>query len=367
MKILADANPIYSGQLTGIGYFTDELLKHLSKVVDLQGFAFNFKGSKNITTTYEVEEQRRLPGKVLSYPRYFGIDVPLDNFFKVDDVDVVLGTNYLLPPTGKVPNIVSVHDLCFMDHPEWVQGRNARILRTMLGKTLKRSSGLITISDFSAGRIRNIYNYKKPILVVSIPPKKSLAGLRKPKPFNDIVMADYFLFVSTIEPRKNVTTMINAYESLPNDIQNKHPLVLAGKPGWDPEALKRLRSGVNKNIHYLNYVVEAERNWLYSNALVTIIPSHYEGFGMMTLESLDQNTPTVTSDIPPQREILAELGQYFKPTDTSKLSNLMLRFSDKNFREQQLKIQRTVLANYSWDTTANQVVEFAEKILKRID
>lgn len=365
MKILADANPIYSGQLTGVGYFTDELLSHLSKKVELMGFAFNFKASKDITTQFEVEEQIKLPGKFLSYPRYLRMDVPLRYFFNLNNADVVLGTNYLLPPTGKIPNIVAVHDLCFIDHPEWVQGRNAHILRTMLGKTLERSSGLITISEFSADRIRKIYDYKKPILVVAIPPKKSTAGSIKPKQFEDLNINDYFLFISTIEPRKNINTMLDAFESLPEKVQSKHSLILAGKPGWDLDVLQRLRSGANKNIHYLDYVTEAERNWLYRNALATIIPSHYEGFGMMTLESLDQGTPTITSDIPPQREILAEYGQYFSPTDMQELSKLMLKFTDITFKDRQLKAQQKVLDNYSWDDTASQVLKFANTIVEK--
>lgn len=363
MKILADANPVYSGQLTGIGYFTDELLTHLHKLTELEGFAFNHRGKKTVGTSYPVQEQKVLPGKLLSYPRYAKIDVPLGTFFKLKGSRVVLGTNYILPPTGKIPNIVTVHDLCFIDHPQWVQSRNARILRTMLPKTINRSSGLITISEFSAQRIRQVYNYKKPILVVSIPPKKSRTGTVRPRGIDKVLPGSYYLFVSTIEPRKNVKTMLDAFESLPDDAQSKHPLILAGKPGWDPKTLLRLRSGSNKNIHYLDYVSEAERNWLYANAVATIIPSHYEGFGMMTLESLDAGTPAITSDIPPHREILGDKGEYFNPTDTNKLTKLLDSFTHSSYRAKAISAQSAVLKNYSWDKTANDVLKFIREVI----
>jgi glycosyltransferase involved in cell wall biosynthesis len=365
MKILADANPVYSGHLTGIGYFTDELLTHLQKYAGVEGFAFNFRESRSPNIKYPVREQKILPGKLLSYPRYLKVDVPLKTFFSLKGVDVVLGTNYILPPTGKVPNIATVHDLCFVDHPEWVQSRNARILRTMLGKTLNRSSGLITISEFSAERIRQVYKYKKPILVVSIPPKKSIAGTKRPAGIEEVVSGSYFLFVSTIEPRKNIKTMLDAFEALPTETQSKHPLVLVGKPGWDPETLERLRSKANHNIHYLDYVSEAERNWLYANAMATIIPSHYEGFGMMTLESLDAGAPTITSDIAPQREILGRLGEYFAPTDTASLKKIMEKFTNTSYREIALQKQSSVLSSYSWDKTAQDVFDFIEKVAIR--
>ena len=359
MKILADANPIYSDHLTGIGYFTDELLKYLAKECELKGFAFNFKAKKIISKNFTIQEQRVLPGKLLAIPRYFSLDLPLGLFFKLD-CDLVLGTNFLLPSTGKIKNILVVHDLCFMDHPDWVQGRNAKILRLMLPKTLKRSEGIITISDFSASRIRELYNYEKPILVIGIPAKKSDAGLLVPNKIEN--KKNFFLFVSTIEPRKNVNTLLDAYETLPENIQEKHSLILAGKPGWDEKALRRLRLNSNKNIIYLEYVNEAEKNWLYKNALATVVPSHYEGFGMMTLESLDANTPVITSDIPPQREILGSSGQYFEPTDILKLSGLMLDITDPKKREGVLVEQSKILKKYSWDKTAHEVVNFCEEI-----
>ena len=364
MKILADTNPVYSGQLTGIGYFTDELLSHLNKITTVEGFAFNHRGKKTIHTPYPVQEQKVLPGKLLSYPRYARVDVPLSAFFTLKGFDVVLGTNYILPPTGKIPNVATVHDLCFVDHPAWVQSRNARILRTMLGKTLARSSGLITISEFSAERIREVYDYKKPILVVSIPPKKSAEGRVRPKEIEKVSPGSYFLFVSTIEPRKNIKTMLDAFELLPKETQAKYPLILAGKPGWDPETLERLRSRNNKNIYYLDYVTEAERNWLYANTVATIIPSHYEGFGMMTLESLDAGAPTITSDIPPQREILGNVGEYFSPLDVKALTKIMNSFISSSYRTAAFKKQSTVLKNYSWESTAKQVKEFLEKVAK---
>lgn len=363
MKILADAGPVYNGQLTGVGYFTDELLKHLAKHSDLTGFAFNFRSSKSITTSYPVIEQTLVPGKALTYPRYLKVDLPLSRFFKAKNFDAVLGTNYLVPPTGKTPLITVVHDLGFIDHPEWVQGRNAHILRTMLPKTLSRSKALITISEFSAERIRSIFGYTKPILVIDIPPKKSFAGEEVPKG-SKLEPKRFFLFVSTIEPRKNIKTLLDAYESMPKAAQEKHKLVLAGKPGWDPETLERLHSGKNKNILYLDYVSEKERNWLYKNCIATVIPSHYEGFGMMTLESLDAGAPTITSDIPPQREILGDAGEYFSPLDVNGLTEIMSSFTTSSYRTTAFKKQSAVLKNYSWDKTAIQVKDFLEKVTK---
>jgi len=363
MKILADANPVYTGHLTGVGYFTDELLSSLEKISDLEGFAFNYRGVKSVQTSYKVQQQKTLPGKLLTYPRYAKIDVPLGTFFDLSGANIVLGTNYLLPPTAKIPNIATIHDMCFLDHPEWVRGRNAHILHTMLPKTLKRTSGLITNSEFSAGRIRGIYGYKKPILVISIPPKKSMAGASRPNELNSIKAGKYFLFISTIEPRKNIKTLLDAFELLPVLVQKEFPLILGGKPGWDPESLDRLRGGNNKNIYYLDYVTEAERNWLYQNATVTVIPSHYEGFGMMTLESLDAGTPTIVSDIPPQREILGDTGEYFAPLDVKQLSEILIRFTDKTYRNKALKSQSTVLVKYNWGATAKQVLKFLEEIV----
>lgn len=362
MKILADVGPIYNGQLTGIGYLTDELLEHLSKLSDLHGFAFNFRGKKHIKLNFPVDEQKSLPGKSLTYPRYLKIDLPLSTFFHLKGYDVVLGTNYLLPPTGKVPAVAMVHDLCFVDHPEWVQGRNAHILKTMLPGTLRRSKALVTISEFSAQRIREIYNYKKPILVMGIPPKKS--SIKPAKPKNPIIISGkFFLFVGTIEPRKNLSTLLDALELLPTEKQSSFKLVLAGKPGWDPEVLRRLREGNNKNIIYLDYVSEGERIWLYENSVATILPSHYEGFGMTILEALNSGSPTITSDIPPHREILDKSGAYFDSTDIKKLAGILDAFTIGSQRDKVFSEQSKVLRNYDWDKTTQEVHAFIKKVL----
>lgn len=364
MKVLADVGPIYNGQLTGIGYFTDELLKYLSKKVELHGYAFNFCGMKHVKLGFPVVEQKLLPGKLLTYPRYFNIDLPLSMFFSIKDYDVVLGTNFLIPPCGKTATIPFIHDLSFIDHPEWSQGRNAHIHQVMLPKTLKRSSAIVTISEFSAQRIRDIYNYKKPILVIGIPPKKYLAKLTQPKN-NQIHTRKFFLFVGTIEPRKNIKTLIDAYDALPAQMQSEYKLVLAGKPGWDADTLHRLKTGSNKNIIYLDYVSEAERNWLYANSAATILPSHYEGFGMTILEALDSGSPTITSDIPPHREILGDKGAFFDCQDTIALTNLLNDFTKLSYRDEAYSKQCKVLKNYSWQETASKIHEFICSIVSK--
>lgn len=355
MKLLVDVNPIYQGKLTGVGYFTDELLKHLSTQAKLTGFAFNFRGQKDIKLSFPVLEQKILPGKMLTLPRYLGIDLPLSCFFKSSGVDAVLGTNFLIPPTKAKATLPVIYDLCFVDHPEWVQSRNRHILAKMLPNTLRRSAGAIVISNFTKERLIKIYNYKKPILVVGIPPKITTKA-SKPRSLNDI--KDFFLFIGTIEPRKNISTLLDSYEELPIKIQEDHKLVLAGKPGWDPIVLDRLRSSKNRNIIYLEYVTEAERNWLYSNAITTVNPSHYEGFGMPPLESVGLGAPTICSDIPAHREIFEDTGLYFKPTDKQTLLKELVKFTVPSFYKTTLAIQQRVLSRYSWDETSRQVMDF---------
>lgn len=365
MRILADAAPLYSGPLTGIGYYTESLLDGLraDDKVDVSGYAFNFLGKKPSVSGPGIHEQKLLPGKLLNYPRYLGVELPLEMFFNTRGFDAILGTNYLIPPTLRhIPSIATIHDLCFYDHPEWVQGPNAHILRKLLPKTVKRSAGIISISEFSLSRIREVYNYTGPALVVSIPPKVSMATAKKPMQIS-LEPKSYFLIVGTIEPRKNLGLALDAYEKLPKDLQREYPLVLAGKPGWDPRILGRLRSGTNKNIYYLDYVSESERTWLYKNATATLVPSHYEGFGMMTLESLALGTPTITSDIPPQREILGSYGQYFSPTDPTALTELMEKFSSKSYVLEALQKQSKVLEKYSWEQVIKQTVDFIEQVI----
>ena len=364
MRILADASPLFSGPLTGVGYYTESLLNGLASnpKVEVSGYAFNFMSKKPSISTLSVQEQKLLPGKLLNYPRYLGVELPMELFFSTKGYDVLLGTNYLIPPSLRhIPSIPAIHDLCFRDHPEWVQGPNAHILRKLLPKTIQRSAGIVTISEFSLSRIRELYNYTGPALVVDIPPKPSMAQAKKPSHVS-LQSKSYFLFVGTIEPRKNIGLALDAFDKLPQDIQQKYPFVLVGKPGWDPEVLQRLRAKTNKNVYYLDYVSEAERSWLYQNATATVVPSHYEGFGMMTLESLALGAPTITSDIPPQREILGSSGQYFGPGDLVGLTKLFEKFTADSYRAEALRSQSKVLGRYSWDRVIEQTLGFIDQV-----
>ncbi len=365
MNILIDASPLYAGPLTGIGYYTESLVEGLAKVksVDTTGFAFNLLGKKPGSTLLKTQEQKILPGKLMSYPRYANIELPLEMFFSTKGYDVILGTNYLLPPNiRKIPSIATIHDLCFYDHPEWVQSKNAHILKKLLPKTIERSSGIITISEFSLSRIRDVYNYTGPALVVDIPPKISMATPKKPSKIS-LVSKKYFLFIGTIEPRKNIGRMLDAFERLSPTLQSEYPIVLAGKPGWDSEVLEKLRSGKNPNIKYLDYVTEAERTWLYENATATVVPSHYEGFGMMTLESLTLGAPVITSDIAPHREILGEHGEFFAPCDVDALTKILVNFTSKKYQQKVLISQASILMDYSWDRVIDETVNFMKQLL----
>lgn len=365
MKILADANPLFSGPLTGIGYYTQSLLSSVDSNprATLEAYAFNFLGKNKSPNIKSLEEQKLLPGKLLSYPRYLGVELPLEFFFNTKGFDVILGTNYLLPPNLRnIPSIATIHDLCFIDHPEWVQSKNAHILEKLLPNTIRRSSGIITISEFSLSRIREVYNYTGPALVVDIPPKPISATPKQPRQVS-LKSGKYFLIVGTIEPRKNLGLALDAFEKLPTEIQNSYPLILAGKVGWDLTILNRLKSGKNPNVMYLEYVTEEERSWLYKNATATLVTSLYEGFGMMTLESIAMGTPTITSDIPPQREILGQYGEYFNPKDSSFLAGLLKKFTEESYRNQSLEKQHPVLEKYSWDIVANSIISFIEKLL----
>lgn len=356
INVYIDQEAATSHTKTGVGYFTKGIIDGLSGQDSLRVSTYQIGGKRDGIYSKILLKAYRLF-------RYAGIDLPLYLSCRTSKQDVVIGANYLIPPTSSDNTIPVIHDLCFIDHPEWVQPRNAFILRKMLKKTITRSAGVITISKFSASRIRAVYGYKKPILVVDIPPVSNVGGRKKPH--QDIIPNKFFLFVGTIEPRKNISTLLEAFESTPRHIQDTYKLVIAGKAGWDPEVLSRLKNGRLNNVIYLDYVSDENKNWLYKNATATIVPSHYEGFGMMTLESLVGGAPVITSEIPPLVEIMGTTGLYFKPSDSTKLSLLIGQMTSSEFRDKIYMKQQLVLDNYSWEKTTQSIESFIEEIAKR--
>lgn len=335
LKIAFDASPLLVNK-TGIAYYIERLISQLANQypdeIELVGFYYNFLGRRSsdhfpAAKNIRYRPVRFIPSKVVYQLRRFGIEIPLELLTK-ERSDFVLFGNFLgYPSIFKTSAVPVVHDLTYLDLPDYVAAKNRSDLSRFVPQQIHRSRFVVTVSDFSKQKIHDIYGVPtNDILVTPIPPEKpyivseqtrikSLQNLGITKPF--------ILFVSTIEPRKNVLALIDAYLNLSTELQEKYTLVITGRAGWNCEKeishLKEVQEQ-GKNVIYAGYVTDEEKAALYQSATIYSSPSHYEGFGMTILEAMSYGRPCVLSNISVFKEVAGEAAVYFDQTDIADIS-----------------------------------------------
>lgn len=337
LRIAFDASPLLVNR-TGVAYYIERLMLHFAQAhpeIEFVGFYYNFLGRRS-TSHFPVAPNLRyqpinfLPAKIVYQLRRWGIEVPLEYLIK-GKADFAFFPNFLgYPSLRGTPSAPVIHDMTYIDLPQYVASKNGSDLRNFMPKQVGRSQFVVTVSDFSKGKITEHYGTPdKDIIVTHIPPEEphlygssvqeeTLKGLGITKPF--------ILFLGTVEPRKNITSLIDAYAALPPKLRQAYSLVIAGRIGWNcDKEIARFKSAKEEGLDviHLGYVTEQARAVLFQTTSLFAHASEYEGFGMPILEAMNYQAPCCVSDIPVFREVAADAARYFDPKDISSITSCM--------------------------------------------
>ena len=246
--------------------------------------------------------------------------LPLKLFTQKEKLNLFYSPGHYLPIFCPFPTIPTIHDIGYLQYQDQFTKKDLYQLINWTKDSLKKSSHIITVSEFSKSEIIKTYsiNHQK----ISIAPN----GVGEPpsisKSQSDQILKNfsiskpYFLYLGTLKPNKNIPFLINAFSSF-----SKYHLVIAGKKGWLYDEIYQ----TVKNLHlqdriiFTGFINDFEKWVLYKNALSTVIPSTYEGFGIPALESMKAGTPVIVSDIPPFAEVVSQAGILIDPYNTDSL------------------------------------------------
>lgn len=358
-RLLFDANPLVR-QKTGVGFYTKGVIEALTEIPELElrghffrglGVAPELPSSPNL----HFSSNSWLVGQSVKALRKVGIRLPWE-LLAGRRADVLLFPDFTSwPSLFGSPKVLTVHDLTFIDHPEYVQEKNLRYLRRYVKHDAQRASLVLTVSDFSRQRI---------IEVFGLPPEKVLAEPIPPPQAAKATPASgqpsgFILYIGTVEPRKNVAGLVEGYLSLPPAVRSRHRLVLAGGQGWQSEnTIARIQEleSQGENIVMTGYVSDQQRASLYKEAAVVVVPSIYEGFGMPILEAMSYGTPVAVSDIPVFKEVAGQAALYFDPNSDQSIKNALAKvLSDKALAKRLSTAGSNRLKDYSWQTVAQEL------------
>jgi glycosyltransferase involved in cell wall biosynthesis len=372
MKILFDASPMIVEQ-TGIAFYTERLATGLAAAypdeLQLHGFYYNFLGRRDtahlpIRPNLGYMGASLLPSKIVYQLRRWGIEIPIE-LLSLTRADFILYPNIIgYPSLFKTPSAPVIHDLTYIDLPEYVSAKLRSDLIRFVPRTIKRAAFVVTVSEFTKQRIVDYYGVPAgKIIVTPIPPEpvRPVADEKRAAILEELgITKPYILFVGTIEPRKNVPNLIDGFLKLPEALRGSHQLVIAGRIGWNCETevakLGQLKEAGNSNVVHLGYVSNEARDVLYQSATLFTSASHYEGFGMPVLEAMNYGVPCVLSDIPIFNEVAEDAAYYFDQDDPANIALKLTEVLENPAERERLSEKAlTHVKKYSWDKVAATV------------
>lgn len=374
MLIGIDANEANVKKKVGISEFAFELLREfsISNIVDLK-FTIYLKDNplQDLPTQDNNWHYRVLkPGKFWTQWR-----LPLDLYLHRPRPDVFFTTSHYAPRFSPVPTVVSVMDLSYLYFPEMFNTADLMQLKSWTSYSVKKARKVVTISKSSKFDIIKEYKIPEEKIEVVYPGIKP-AAYPKPHVYNmNTIKAkfgisnNYILFVGTLQPRKNISGLIEAFSKVstnrkvPKDLQ----LVIVGKKGWlYEEILKKPQElKIEEKVKFLDFVSDDELTMIYKNAICFVLPSLYEGFGLPVLEAMKHECPVITSNVSSLPEAGGEAALYVDPLDINDISEKIQKvITDKNLRDKLVEKGKKQISKFSWEKTAKETLKVLEDVAK---
>lgn len=282
---------------------------------------------------------------------------------KVKD-SVFHGPNYFIPKTH-LPTVLTIHDLSIYRYPQWhPKARVERMLAT-IPDSLQRANLILTDSDAIRLELMQQFNLPaqrlKTILlgVDQIYFPRDNIELQTHLGHFGLTANAYSLFVSTIEPRKNLQNLLAAYRDLPIATRQRWPLVLAGGQGWESHSIHAdiLRAQAEGWVKYLGFVAQDMLPYLYAGCRLFTYPSWYEGFGLPIAEAMASGVPVLTSNTSSMPEVAAGAALLVNPADVDDIRMALLRgLEDEQWRLQAIAKGLQRATELSWDACVQNTV-----------
>jgi glycosyltransferase involved in cell wall biosynthesis len=276
------------------------------------------------------------------------------------ECDVFLSSNsYLTTWFLSIPAVPIVYDMVAFDRAARPRLRSAVIERLTLGMSVRRSAALIAISQATADALAARFpGAAARTTVAPLATASAVTPGAGPPPGNGrLPDPGFVLAVGTVEPRKNLPRLVDAYRQLPDELQRRHPLVVVGNVGWRAgPSLDALRSLGDRG-KVLGSVSDAELGELYRRCAVFCYPSLQEGFGLPVLEAMSAGAPVVTSDCSSLPEVGGDAVEYVDPRDVSSISAALARLlTDPGHRAALADRALARAREFSWARTADSVL-----------
>lgn len=372
MRIGIDGIPLASPK-TGIGHYTFELAQSLARLAP----ADEFDLVAPVPLTLAADGATGVPAnlRAVHVPvnavrrRWWTIGLPL--YVRQSRLTLFHGTNYNVPLWRRCPTVVTIHDLSLLLHAETHEEHLVRRARRRLPTMTRIATHILTDSESVRAEIcEHLGVAPARITAVPLAPRRGF----RPVAATDARVAcqrlgvadDFILFVGTVEPRKNLLTLVRAFAELFRTTTLRPQLVIAGQKGWHTDELFQhvAASELKEQILFTGYVTDEELAALYSSCQVCVYPSLYEGFGLPPLEAMACGAPVITSRIPVIIETVGQAAHLIEPTNVPELTaRLVELLTDAQARAHFSAAGLARAAEFTWERTARMTLDVYREVL----
>ncbi len=285
----------------------------------------------------------------------------------MDDADVVHVPWIAVPPHGRAPLVVTVLDLIFLLFPDYHNRRTRWTARMGLSRASRQAAAFISISHNTADDLMRLTGIPKHKIYVT---PLAAEDYFRPVPYSKIrkrygLEGPFVLYVGTLEPRKNLITLVRAFAAL-DDPGLK--LVIAGKKGWMYQDLFAIveKLGLTSRVIFTGFVSDTDLPALYSAAQVFVYPSLYEGFGLPILEAMQCGTPVITTNVSSLPEVSGDAALLVAPDNVRELSAAMRRILAEPGLREELRGRGFKRSQcFSWRKTAELTADVYRQVCRQ--
>lgn len=382
MKIGLDCSGALLGERTGVGNYSHQLIFALSRIDKVNEYVLYpffysiFLGSANNINLPRKDNFRIAFESTPYLLSKFLMIRAVPSFIKekmLGDIDVVHSMNFSIPKfrTKKKKLVATIYDLTVMTHPECHRKANVDFCLKGIKDAARYADQIIAISEHTKNDLMHYMKVpEERITVTYLAAGSDYYQISDPVILNSTAKKyklpdNYILFIGSLEPRKNIRTLLKAYSNLPNKFQKEFFLVIAGGKGWLNSDIPSLVQELNisDKVKFAGYIEKQDINAVYSQAAVFVYPSLYEGFGLPILEAMACGTPVITSNTSSMPEVAGDAARLITPTDIDELTGALEdTLKNESLRQDMRQKGLRQASLFSWEKCAKETLAVYNKV-----
>jgi glycosyltransferase involved in cell wall biosynthesis len=353
---------------TGVERYAAELIKNFARMDSRNEYILYFR-TKPQPWFYDLPKNFSI--KIMPFPKFW-TQLRISWEMITHPVDVLFIPASALPLWHPRKSVVTVHDVAWRIFPGAFTKFMRRYLEWSTKFAVKKARKILAVSEATKKDLSKFYNINP--AKVSVTPLGFDTGSFQPRNYAEVqpvldkyglVYQKYVLFVGTIQPRKNIVKLVEAFQKLRKENHIEEKLAIFGGRGWlwEPIVKKIKMVGLDGSIKYFDYASKEDLPYLYAGAKLLTLPALYEGFGLPPLEAMASGVPVVVSNVSSLPEVVGEAGVLVNPDSVDSIAGGLLKvLIDANLREQMIAKGSEQSKKFSWENTAKETLRVFEEL-----